>query len=41
MPTVHIAIDRVLDEEAIRLSWKGQSIARRDGPYRIGRGSRT
>lgn len=41
MPTVHSAIDRLADEGAVRLSWKGHALAKRDGPYRIGRGSRS
>lgn len=40
MPTVHSAVDRLVDEEVVRLSWKGHPLAKRDGPYRIGRGSR-
>lgn len=39
MPVVHIAIDGLLAEGAVRLTWKGQSLATRTGPYRIGRGS--
>ena len=40
MPIVHSAIDRLVNEEVVRLSWKGHPLAKRDGPYRIGRGSR-
>lgn len=38
MPSVHAAIDPMLAEGLVRLSWKGESMAVRDGPYRIGRG---
>jgi hypothetical protein len=40
MPVVHAAVDRLLDEGAIRLRWKGKALAVRDGPYRIGHPSR-
>ncbi|WP_338503757.1 DUF3253 domain-containing protein [Sphingomonas kaistensis] len=36
MPVVHSAVDRLLEEGVIRLSWKGQQLASRAGPYRIG-----
>lgn len=35
MPDVHAAVDRMLAEGEIRLSWKGQPLALRTGPYRI------
>lgn len=38
MPRVHAAADRLLARGAVRLSWKGAALERRDGPYRIGRG---
>jgi hypothetical protein len=38
MPAVHVAIDQLLAEGAIRLSWKGKALESRAGPYRIGRG---
>ena len=38
MPTVHSAVDCLLEEGAIRLSWKGNRLTRRDGPYRIALG---
>ena len=41
MPIVHSAVDRLVDEGVVRLSWKGHPLAKRDGPYRIGRGSRS
>jgi hypothetical protein len=37
MPSVHAAIDELVDEGAVRLSWKGKSLLTRSGPYRIGR----
>ncbi|MDQ2764853.1 MAG: DUF3253 domain-containing protein [Pseudomonadota bacterium] len=37
MPTVHAAIDTLLAERLVQLSWKGKSLAIRAGPYRIGR----
>jgi hypothetical protein len=38
MPMVHEAIDRLLDEGHVRLSWKGKPLTARSGPYRIARG---
>jgi hypothetical protein len=38
MPAVHAAVDALAAEGAVRLSWKGEARAVRDGPYRIGRG---
>lgn len=35
MPTVHAAVDRLLDQGRIQLSWKGSKMAARSGPYRI------
>lgn len=35
MPSVHSAVDALLDKQRIELSWKGQSLERRSGPYRI------
>ena len=37
MPTVHSAVDRLLTDGQVRLSWKGQGLATRNGPYRIAR----
>jgi hypothetical protein len=37
MPVVHSAVDRLLEEGAVRLSWKGRPLAERAGPYRIAR----
>jgi hypothetical protein len=38
MTRVHAAVDQLAAVGAVRLSWKGAALARRDGPYRIGRG---
>ncbi|WP_404416574.1 DUF3253 domain-containing protein [Brevundimonas vesicularis] len=38
MPDVHAAVDELMREGAVRLSWKGRPLAMRAGPYRIGRG---
>ena len=40
MPAVHDAVDRLLKEGLVRLTWKGKSLTTRKGPYRIGRGER-
>lgn len=40
MPAVHAAVDQLLAKGLVRLSWKGQPIAARTGPYRIGRPAR-
>jgi hypothetical protein len=40
MPSVHAAVDRLVVDGEIRLSWKGQTLPARSGPYRIGRGVR-
>jgi hypothetical protein len=37
MPAVHVAVDRLAGEGAVRLSWKGHPLIARAGPYRIGR----
>lgn len=39
MPVVHGAIDRLVSEGVVRLSWKGENLPARAGPYRIGRGT--
>jgi hypothetical protein len=36
MPLVHAAVDRLLDQDIVRLSWKGKPLSARSGPYRIG-----
>lgn len=36
MGAVHEAVDALLSEGRITLSWKGKPLPRRDGPYRIG-----
>lgn len=35
MPVVHAAIDQMVDDGLIELSWKGKSMPSRSGPYRI------
>ncbi|WP_269219911.1 DUF3253 domain-containing protein [Brevundimonas vesicularis] len=37
MPDVHAAVDALVNEGAVRLSWKGRPLAVRAGPYRIAR----
>lgn len=37
MPAVHAAVDRLVADGVVRLSWKGEARPVRDGPYRIGR----
>ncbi|PXA97233.1 DUF3253 domain-containing protein [Nostoc sp. 3335mG] len=36
MPVVHAAVDDMVREGQVRLSWKGRPLATRSGPYRIG-----
>ena len=36
MPSVHAAVDRLVDSGEIGITWRGQSLSGRDGPYRIG-----
>ncbi len=40
MPVVHAAVDQLVIEGRVRLSWKGKTLTARAGPYRIGRGAR-
>ena len=35
MDAVHREVDRLVAERRIALSWKGQALPRRDGPYRM------
>jgi hypothetical protein len=35
MPSVHAAIDGLVRDGSVRLSWKGERLATRSGPYRI------
>jgi hypothetical protein len=35
MSEVHAAVDSLLAERVIQLSWKGRPLAERSGPYRI------
>lgn len=37
MPAVHTAVDALVAEDAVRLSWRGAALPARGGPYRIGR----
>jgi len=37
MPMVHQAVDQLVAEGLIRLSWKGELLTMRAGPYRIRR----
>lgn len=37
MPIVHAAVDQLVEQENIKLSWKGRSLSERVGPYRISR----
>ncbi len=37
MPAVHAAIDGLVADGLVRLSWKGEPRATRSGPYRIAR----
>ena len=37
MPAVHEAVDSMVADGLIRLSWKGEPVMVRAGPYRIGR----
>lgn len=37
LPAVHAAVDALVAEGLVRLSWKGAALAVREGPYRIGR----
>ncbi len=37
MPAVHAAVDTLVRDGSVQLSWKGKPLATRSGPYRIGR----
>ena len=37
MPVVHAAVDGLVADGLVRLSWKGVDMATRSGPYRIRR----
>ena len=39
MPVVHAAVDRLLQDGTVRLSWKGSPMETRSGPYRISLGT--
>ncbi|WP_420384545.1 DUF3253 domain-containing protein [Novosphingobium sp.] len=35
MPAVHSAVDDLVADGVINLSWKGQHLSKRSGPYRV------
>lgn len=35
MPVVHAAVDQLLSEGLVTLSWKGEALKARTGPYRL------
>lgn len=37
MARVHDAVDQLVADGRVRLSWRGAALAERSGPYRIGR----
>jgi hypothetical protein len=37
MPTVHAAVDAMIADGLVTLSWHGKAMTVRNGPYRIGR----
>ncbi|MDO9368275.1 MAG: DUF3253 domain-containing protein [Sphingopyxis sp.] len=37
MPSVHAAVDALVEEGMIELGWKGRRLEKRTGPYRISR----
>lgn len=41
MPAVHEAVDAMATEGLVRLSWKGEPLPTREGPYRIGKTNMT
>jgi Protein of unknown function (DUF3253) len=40
MPVVHAAVDQLVTDDQVWLSWQGKAMATRSGPYRIARGRR-
>jgi len=36
MPDVHDAVEALVAEDTVRLSWKGKPMTARSGPYRLG-----
>jgi hypothetical protein len=40
MPAVHAAVDQLVEDGLVCLSWKGRPLEARIGPYRISRGDR-
>ena len=41
MPVIHAAADALLHRGAVKLSWKGEPLESRSGPYRVAFGSGT
>ncbi|WP_267386583.1 DUF3253 domain-containing protein [Sphingomonas sp. GC_Shp_3] len=41
MPVVHDAVDGLVTDGLVRLSWRGKRLSARAGPYRIARDTRT
>jgi hypothetical protein len=37
---VHAAVDQLVTDDQVWLSWQGKAMATRSGPYRIARGRR-
>ncbi|AQR61124.1 hypothetical protein BZG35_05230 [Brevundimonas sp. LM2] len=37
MPEVHAAVDEMVRDGSVRLTWKGERLATRAGPYRLNR----
>jgi len=35
MPVVHASVDEMIGEGGVAISWKGQRLKKREGPYRI------
>lgn len=35
MPTVHATVDALVEARLVQLSWKGEALESRTGPYRI------
>ena len=36
MPAVHAAVDAMIADGVVQVSWRGRRLLARDGPYRIG-----
>ena len=35
MPIVHASVDEMIGKGGVTISWKGQKLKNREGPYRI------